>query len=145
MKVSEEKAYDIMQGLQKLFNIMKPRHFIKEITPAAMMVMMSVHFLSEEKGYTTPSEICKELGMSKSALTFILNKLELSAMIERKLSVSDRRKIELSLTQKSRGILADYHKSMKKNVLSLMEDFGEKDTNEFLRLINKANNFYFND
>lgn len=145
MKPSEEKAYDIMQGLQKLFNIMKPKQIIKSITPAAMMVMMSAYYLSNSKGYTTPSEISSELGMSKSALTFILNKLEHSGLIKRTLSSTDRRKFELTLTDSSKAILADYHKSIKKSVLSLMDDFGEKDTDEFLRLINKANNFYFND
>ena len=41
-----------------------------------MMVIMSIAFLSKEKGVATPSLVCEELGLSKSGLTAILNTLE---------------------------------------------------------------------
>ena len=142
MAHSVEKAYEIMQGLQKLFSIMKPKHYIKEISPAQIMVMMSIHFMSLENGYTSPSCICRELGMSKSALTPILNKLEESEYIERKLSGNDRRKFDLTLTPKANLVLEAYQKNMQITVLNLIEHLGDEQTEEFLRLINLANDFY---
>lgn len=76
MPIYNEKAYELAQVLTKLLCHMKPKKIMSDVNPSQMMVIMAITFSCKEKGYVTPSMISEELGLSKSALTAILNSLE---------------------------------------------------------------------
>jgi DNA-binding MarR family transcriptional regulator len=141
MPIYNEKAYELAQVLTKLLCHMKPKKIMSDVNPSQMMVIMAITFNCKEKGYVTPSMISEELGLSKSALTAILNSLEEKKYIERELSKEDRRMIMLKLTEKSVALHEEYHSKVNSSILNLANYLGEEDTEKFIQLITKANNF----
>lgn len=141
MPINNEKSYELAQGLTKLFSLMKPKKIMKDVNPTQMMVIMSIAYICKDKGYATPSMISEELGLSKSALTAILNSLEEKNLIERQLSKEDRRMIMLKLTDKSVALHVEYHGKVNSSILNLANYLGEEDTEKFIQLISKANNY----
>ncbi len=145
MALTSDKGYELTQGMQKLYISMKPRNFIKGIKPTQMMVMMCVYHNTKDEKTTTPSVICEELGLSKSALSAILNILEEKALIERHLSSDDRRMLILKLTDGAINLIGQYHDKIHKSIQEFTEYLGNEDTDEFIRLVNKANKFFAKD
>ncbi len=76
------------------------------------------------------------LHISKPAVSYMINSLEKKGCIVRNISTSDRRKIDITLTDKGRRVshdLMDYHEEIFENV---EEKFGEENLKEFIRLVN---------
>ena len=139
--ISSDKAYDLAQGLTKLLSFLKPKKFVKDIKPIQMMVLMSICFLTKENGYAIPSMISEELGLSKSALSAILNSLEQKKLLTRQLSSEDRRMLLLSLTKDAFKLMDTYHENVKISVMQLADYLGEDDTEKFIELLTKANKY----
>ena len=145
MHTENDKAYELAQSMSKLFCLMKPKKFIKDIKPSQMMVLISIGHANKTKGFATPSMICDELSLSKSALTAILNTLEEKNLIQRKLSSEDRRMLLLTITDEAKKLHDLYHQNVQSSLLSLTSYLGEEDTEKLIELINKANNFFIKD
>jgi len=60
------------------------------------------------KGIVEPSALAKELELSPSRLTRILDSLEARALIKRTLSSSDRRSLAVSLTETGKEMVKTY-------------------------------------
>lgn len=145
MHIENDKAYELAQCMSKLFCLMKPKKFINDIKPSQMMVMVSIAHINIAKGYATPSMISDELGLSKSALTAILNTLEEKKLIQQSLSNEDRRMLLLSITSEAEKLLDVYHDNIQSSLLNLTTYLGEEDTEKLIYLIKKANNFFTKD
>lgn len=137
MERKTDYVYELAQALTKLLKLMKPKHCEQQFKPSEIMTVMCILNLSSDGSAVTPSRICEELGFSKSAITAILNSLENSGMIERKVSKDDRRVIIITLTKK-----IDEIKSLPRNVfqahlLNVSDNLGEEDTRKLIELLNK--------
>jgi DNA-binding MarR family transcriptional regulator len=142
----KKAAYDMAQAMMRFFKIFKPRRFIQNINPTEMMVIMSVFFFNKEGNKSVnPSDISEELGLSKSALTAVLNSLEEKDLIERRLSDNDRRRIVLNLSEKGTALVQahhqNHHKCMENSFLRLSSHLGKEDSEKFIELLNKAIDF----
>ena len=60
------------------------------------------------KGIGEPSALAKELELSPSRLTRILDSLEARGLVERTLSILDRRSLTVALTEKGESIIQNY-------------------------------------
>lgn len=137
--MSANKSYDIAQCFTRLFRLTRPKKAEQLMKPTQLMVMLAI-VRSKETGKDgiTPSEICHELGFSKSGLTALLNSLEQSGYIYRELSSEDRRKIIIRVTSKAEKIHEQFHNGVNSNLSGLSEYLGEDDTDELLRLLEKT-------
>ncbi len=135
-------SFEMAQAMMKLFKHFKPKHFIGNLKPTEMMVLMTVFFNYKEKCRTVnPSDISDELGLSKSALTALLNSLEEKKLIERKLSAQDKRRIAITFTKDAELLVDEHHKSVEKTVYSLAEHLGKEDSQKFIALLAKSHKF----
>lgn len=62
-----------------------------------------------DKGINEPGQIAREMDLSPSRLTRILDALEGRDLVERKIADGDRRNITVKLTYFGREILGKYH------------------------------------
>ena len=142
MAISQDSAFELAQAMTKLFLLLKPKKNINNIKPIEFMVLKATSIIGKCKDNdVTPSKICEELGLSKSALTAVLNSLEDNGLIERNLSKDDRRMIFVSLTDKALTMMNEYHQSLQNSFKNLAEYLGEEDTAKFIELLNKSQYF----
>lgn len=62
-----------------------------------------------EQGYKEIAQLTKELSLSPSRLTRIIDSLELKQLLIREQSPESRRSIYLALTPKGRSVMKEYH------------------------------------
>jgi DNA-binding MarR family transcriptional regulator len=92
----------------------------EQITVPQFRILDMIHNLTDK-----PTEIARMLDVSPPSISFLLEKLEEKGLIERNLSTSDRRRIELALTEKGIGLVRrvnTYRKKYLKKVLQHMDE-----------------------
>ena len=87
------------------------------IAPHYMMIMR----LIQESGPLSSSEIGETLSISKSQMTHSIDKLITLGMVEREHGTEDRRKIEISLTDKGRSMLEQVDETINNHLRDRME------------------------
>lgn len=113
------------------FKSMMEKFFIKSENSFGEILL-----LRKIKGGISAAGMCDALHISKPAVSYMLNSLEKKGCIVREISPSDRRKIDVTLTDKGRELAAAseaYYENIFGNV---EEKFGEENLKEFIRLIN---------
>jgi len=142
MSIESERVYELAHSMMKLFIMLKPKKTVDSLNPIEFMVLRSI---SNEgnvgEADVTPTKICDELGLSKSALTGILNSLEEKNLIIRTLAKDDRRMILLTLTSEATKAMHSCHSYVKSSIHNLAEFLGEEDTENFIKLLNKSREF----
>ena len=86
----------------------------------------------------SPSEIGEILGISRPAITAILNTLEEKDLILRTMDHLDKRRILVELSQKGRAGLEEVENEMLKRVGQIMQALGEEQSEQLRSLLNKA-------
>lgn len=85
----------------------------------------------------SPSEIAHRTGVSDARVANALRALEERGLVSRSTSLSDRRRVEVSLTEEG----AAQHKRLRENGISMVADFleelGEQDSREFARIVGR--------
>ncbi len=102
-----------------------------DMAPHHMMIMKML----QESGPLSSSEIGEMLSIAKSQITHSVDKLVKLGLVEREHDTEDRRKIEISLTNKGRSILEKVDKTignhLKEKLAILSDDELEKLTESF--------------
>ncbi len=85
----------------------------------------------------SPSEIAHRTGVSDARVANALRALEERGLVSRSASPSDRRRVEVSLTEEG----AAQHERLRVNGISMVADFleelGEQDSREFVRIVGR--------
>ncbi len=85
----------------------------------------------------SPSEIAHRTGVSDARVANALRALEERGLVSRSTSLSDRRRVEVSLTEEG----AAQHERLRENGISMVADFleelGEQDSREFVRIVGR--------
>lgn len=85
----------------------------------------------------SPSLVARELDLTPARVSNILAALEREGLVERVPSQSDRRRVEVSLTDKGRGVERTMKGALKARVASLLRDLGDQDARELVRLMGR--------
>ena len=88
-------------------------------------------------GPTSPSSLVKKTGITPSAMTTALDRLESQNYVIRKRNLNDRRKILVEITERCRRITAFLHGPIAKDHIELLNKLPEADLNiiyNYLRL-----------
>ncbi|MDR3167673.1 MAG: transcriptional regulator [Treponema sp.] len=86
---------------------------------------------------TTHKAMHKALAVSKAAVSQILGSLEKRGYIQRETDRDNRRKIIITLTQKGKTAVDKAGKKMDALMSQILNDFGEKETRNFVLLVNR--------
>ena len=94
-------------------------------------------FLAGAKEAILAGKIAKELNLSASRGTNILNSLEKKGLIERSSDKEDRRKVYISLTDEGKLLIAHKHDEMVGRLEKVFRSLGEEDSKEYIRIMKK--------
>ena len=97
----------------------------------------TLHYLLERKSEVLPSEISSALNTSTARIAVLLGQLEQKGLISREICKSDRRKVEVSLTEAGRKRAKSEKAEMHSYLEMVFKEMGEKDTDDFLRTASK--------
>ncbi|MGO4329558.1 MarR family winged helix-turn-helix transcriptional regulator [Cupriavidus sp. M-11] len=86
---------------------------------------------------STPFELCKRLGVDTGLMTRMLDKLENEGLLKRSRSVSDRRVVNLVLTDKGRAITEQVSEIAPQVLNARLTAFSPDEFAEFSRLLVK--------
>ena len=99
--------------------------------------MAILFYLNSIQDGATAGDICNYLQVTTGRIASALNSLEKKNFIQRKTHEKDKRKVKVCITSYGRDyVLQNYDNGIviSKNVL---ENLGEKDTKEFIRIVKK--------
>lgn len=105
----------------------------KTITSSQYFVMK---FLKEQ-GSSNVSDLANELQFTLSAITSLSDKLIKLGYLKRERSKSDRRIVQLSLTEKGETVVDDMTSQRKQKILALHDNLSEQEVEEIIRLYKK--------
>jgi DNA-binding MarR family transcriptional regulator len=127
---------ELLIELHRLLFWFKPKHKRSELSFAEIMVLTALY--KEQCGSKQdylPSKLSEELGLSRSALSPILNELEKKGFIERLLDENDRRQIIIRL----KSTPDVFMKERKEKIMDVMQLLDEDERTQFLHLLKKIN------
>lgn len=127
---------ELLIELHRLLFWFKPKHKRSELSFAEIMVLTALY--KEQCGSRhdlLPSKLSEELGLSRSALSPILNDLEKKGFIERLLDENDRRQIIIRLKSTPEVFM----KERKEKIMDVMQVLDEEERKQFLYLLKKIN------
>ena len=116
---------------------MRNRKASKKITDSMHGEHVMLSYLSHHDGIGIPSEISSELGVSTARIAATLNSLETKGLITRRIDEQDRRRILVELTALGKEKESNHAKRIMGVMVHMLEDLGEHDAVEFLRILKK--------
>ena len=90
-------------------------------------------------GTLTPSELADRAWVSSARIANILRALEQKGWIVREHSQTDRRRVNVSVTDKGREDLENNRQEFERRAASFLEQLGAEDTQEMVRLLRRTN------
>lgn len=93
--------------------------------------------LSDLGGSGTPSRIIERLDFTGARLSAIIKSMESKGLVERRRNEGDKRSTIVALTNEGKELYIRLRAEIISNALTIIEQLGEKDVCEFLRIIKK--------
>ncbi len=97
----------------------------------------ALYYLEKHDGCLL-TELSRALGLDKSAITGLVDRLENKGLVERKPSSSDRRAIGLFLTGKGSDAIRQCLKVTREYNTAIMEGLSEEEIDTFSRILRKV-------
>ena len=94
-------------------------------------------FLSTMEEEVLAGQIARQLGLSASRITNILNSLEKKGLIQKHTDASDKRRVYISLTDSGRDFFRERQEEVLERYASLFRKLGAEDTKNYLRILKK--------
>lgn len=127
---------ELLVELHRFLFWFKPKHKKSELSLAEIMVLTVLYKeQSSTKQDVLPSYLSNELGLSRSALSPILNGLEKNGCIERILDENDRRQIIIRLKKNPDEMMFE----RKEKIIEMMNVLSKEEIAQFYTLLKKIN------
>lgn len=110
---------------------------IAEIAKGELAVLI---YLLDENDGASASEISQRFDINTSRVAAILNALSKKEYIERKSDPCDKRRIHVYITSKGRQYGEERRKDILEHVRRMLEQLGEEDAREHIRIMKKISN-----
>lgn len=85
----------------------------------------------------TAGELKEELEVGASRIANALKSLESKGLVTREVSAEDKRLVLVYITEQGRMLLKEQYHRLIQNTMDVLKMLGERDTKEFLRLLEK--------
>ncbi len=135
---------DMMEKMNeiRLFSSLHIRGKRKGATSPQEIDMLSRIFISEEA--RTPLDLSVLMGLSKSAVSRLIESLEKKEFLEKQFSKKDKRSYTLYITEKGHQELQQAYRHYLKPIYNLRRTLGEERFNSLLTQIKEANSLLQN-
>lgn len=107
---------------------------VRELSKGEMAV---IAYLTEICDTVTPGCLSTQCNVSTARIANTLNSLEKKGFVIRMMDAQDRRKILVQITEKGKAYGMEKRKNAMQGLTSLLEDLGEEDAREYVRIMRK--------
>lgn len=125
-----------------LMNEQKGRKIQGKISEFAKGEEAVLYYLSHEKDGASARELSLYFQINTSRVAAILNSLCKKGYVERKHDDFDKRKIHVFITDEGRNYAKKQYNDVVNRVQLLLEQLGEEDTKEHLRIVKKISDIF---
>ncbi len=122
--------FDISYKLKKI-------NYQQEINKSFKGEIFTLLYLKKAENCILPSELSDEMKISSARVAAILNNLEDKNLIERTIDKTDRRKIQVQLTNLGKAEANKYSKRALEHIVKMFKLLGKEDSKELIRIISK--------
>ncbi len=136
----QEESSELFQALLRFRRNKSDLRTMGKLCLSEMEVFGIIKGLFEEEDGAVPlrmSEISKKAGLSKPALSQIVNKLEDKGLVERTFSKEDRRATYLRCTDLGLVVYDRERERMSETLNNIVREMGVADSKELIRLLNR--------
>ena len=132
MTFAEEAERELMQLL------VKNRHgAFSKIEKSSKGANVVIKILARMNEPTNPKHLAETLNLSTARIAAVLGNLEKRGLISRTMDPDDRRKINVSLTERGKEVAKAEKQEMRAKIVRVFELMGEEDTKKYLELTAK--------
>lgn len=129
-----ELAAEVMA---KTGRMMKSSFWPKKANAFLHGEMFILNFLVNRQSDTLPSELAAAMNTSTARVAMALKSLETKGFIQRRIDKEDRRKVIVSITEEGNTLVLSEREEMRDRMVRILRELGEKDTREYMRLIDR--------
>ena len=101
-----------------------------------------LQMLEELDGRSTPSELIEKLDFSAARLSAVTKSLESKGYVQTLRNEKDKRSKIVALTPSGRDYCMRIHNEMTRNAYDIIEELGEEDATELLRIFRRFTGLY---
>ncbi|MDO5423102.1 MAG: MarR family transcriptional regulator [Eubacteriales bacterium] len=94
-------------------------------------------YLADYEEGVLAGQIARELGLSASRGTNILNSLEKKGLVIRRNDAEDRRKVYISLTEEGKKTMMAHYNEFVSDFEEVFRELGEEDAKEYIRILKR--------
>ena len=134
--------YDLLA--QELFDVMDPeKHRLPNRRMDQVMrgEMAVLRLLSKETAPMTAGDISRRLRMTTSRIAAVLGSLEKKGMILREADSSDKRRVQVVLTDKGGAFCLRKREQVLADITHLLTQLGHEDVQHFVRIMGRIHQF----
>ena len=123
--------------IQKTGALMKTSFWPKKANTFLHGEMFILNFMAHRNESVIPSELASAMNTSSARVAMALKSMEKKGFITRRIDTEDRRRINVSLTPDGRELVEAHKRDMRKKVEVIINDLGEEDTREYIRIVER--------
>lgn len=127
----------LAQQILSTFDSINTENLMKKLKLSIKGENLLLMMLSELGGSSTPGKLIERLDFTGARLSAIIKSLEHKGLVVRQKHIADRRSNIVALTEKGREYYNALREEIVGNALTIIEQLGENDVCEFLRIIKK--------
>lgn len=128
---------EVVKELQR--NLMKQRNVDARYRQSELVVLMCLYKSNEELKI---SDISKRLQVKLPTVTQLVNKLVDNNLVEKKVDKNDKRIVRIILTEKGLKVSEETASKFKTRYKNLVDYLGKEDSEQFLRIMLRVNEYY---
>lgn len=131
----EATADEILQVMESLSRN-SPLKQIGELPKGEIFLLGHLHTYN---GSARSNELSEALGTSTARIAAAVKSMERKGWVYRKVDDQDHRKTIVHLTPEGEAHILEYRKHVRNALKDLLEELGEQDTREYLRISSRMN------
>ncbi len=120
---------------QLLSDVLEQNYLTEHVKGLLSKTQFTILKILSVSGHFTVSEIADILNISRAAASKNIDKLVRSKLVNRKITVEDRRATEVTLTDRGHSIVANYEKVRLDKQSRALAHFSDKEKTKFLELL----------
>ncbi len=128
-----QAAEEIISFVEDAANLRQEQNFSKMVTGEHLVL----YCLLKRGGSALPKELGEQTGVSSARIAAVLNKLEESGLVVRRIDPADNRQTVVSITGQGVERAENHHRNVIERTAGLLEALGEEDTAALIRIRKK--------
>lgn len=131
----EKMADEMLQGLEAMARN-RPHKLISELSQGETFLL---GYLLSTGGVARSSELSEAMGTSTARIAAAVKSMERKGWVYRESDQTDHRRTMVHLTSAGKEYALDYRTRARNALKELLEELGEEDTAEYLRITKRVN------